>query len=115
MTLLWGSSNNNTTTNGSDTSERKDYHERDLERRHSQNDPTASASAAAGTAWLAGHLHHLTDEQEEKLTAFKKLCEERGYYKSEGSGEGGKASHTDETMLYVSYLFLSLGLFVRGY
>lgn len=68
----------------------------------SQNDPTASAAQAAGTAWLAGHLNHLTDEQEEKLTAFKKLCEERGYYQSEAAAKEGKASHTDETMLYVS-------------
>lgn len=64
-----------------------------------QNDPVASASQAAGTAWLAGHLHHLTDEQEKKLEDFKKLCEEKGYYKPEREGE--KASHDDATMLYV--------------
>ncbi|OJJ41704.1 hypothetical protein ASPWEDRAFT_101961 [Aspergillus wentii DTO 134E9] len=63
------------------------------------NDPVASASQAAGDAWLAGHLHHLTDDQEQKLQDFKKLCEEKGYYKPEGSGEDGKASHGDATLL----------------
>ncbi|PYI06145.1 CRAL/TRIO domain-containing protein [Aspergillus sclerotiicarbonarius CBS 121057] len=62
-----------------------------------KNDPVASASQAAGTAWLAGHLHHLTDDQEKKLTDFKKLSEEKGYYKPERDGE--KASHDDATML----------------
>lgn len=65
------------------------------------NDPVASASQAAGTAWLAGHLHHLTDDQEKKLEDFKKLCEEKGYYKPERDGE--KASHDDATMLYVYF------------
>lgn len=66
-----------------------------------KNDPVASASQAAGTAWLAGHLHHLTDDQEKKLEEFKKLCEEKGYYKPERDGE--KASHDDATMLYVPF------------
>lgn len=67
-----------------------------------QNDPVASASAAAGTEWLAGHLHHLTDEQQGKLEEFKKLCAEKGYYKAAGE-DGGKASHDDATVLYVFY------------
>ena len=74
--------------------------DQESERRASQNDPVASASQAAGTEWLKGHLHHLTEEQEGKLTEFKKLCEEKGYY-TPASGEEKKASHTDETMLYV--------------
>lgn len=65
-----------------------------------QNDPVASASAAAGTEWLAGHLHHLTDEQQGKLEEFKKLCAEKGYYKAAGEdGGNGKASHDDATVL----------------
>lgn len=72
----------------------------DLERRASQNNAAVSASQAAGTEWLSGHLHHLTKEQEDKLVEFKKVCGERGYYKS-GEGEGAKPSHSDETMLYV--------------
>lgn len=74
-----------------------------------QNDPVASASAAAGTEWLAGHLHHLTDEQQGKLEEFKKLCAEKGYYKAAGEdGGNGKASHDDATVLYVFYPPLTL-------
>ncbi|EAW12704.1 SEC14 family lipid-binding protein [Aspergillus clavatus NRRL 1] len=66
-----------------------------------QNDPAASASQAAGTAWLAGHLNHLTEDQEEKLREFKALCERNGYYKPAAQGEGPdtKPSHDDATML----------------
>ncbi|RAH73064.1 SEC14 family lipid-binding protein [Aspergillus aculeatinus CBS 121060] len=62
-----------------------------------KNDPVAAASQAAGTAWLAGHLHHLTEDQEQKLEEFKKLCEQNGYFRPERDGE--KASHADATML----------------
>lgn len=65
-----------------------------------KNDPVASASQAAGTAWLAGHLNHLTEDQEKKLEEFKKLCEKEGYYKPEIDGQ--RPSHDDATMLYVS-------------
>lgn len=67
-----------------------------------KNDPVASASQAAGTAWLAGHLNHLTEDQEKKLEEFKKLCEKEGYYKPETDGQ--KPSHDDATMLYVYVL-----------
>ncbi|CAG7927530.1 unnamed protein product [Penicillium olsonii] len=63
----------------------------------SKNDPSASASQASGTAWLAGHLHHLTTEQEQSLEEFKKVCAERKYYTP--AGENGPASHGDATML----------------
>jgi hypothetical protein len=71
----------------------------------SKNDLSASATQAAGTAWLAGHLNHLTPEQEEKLVEFKGVCAERKYYTpaveaSEGV-EAVPASHDDATMLYV--------------
>ncbi|KAJ5795143.1 hypothetical protein N7457_001742 [Penicillium paradoxum] len=67
------------------------------------NDPSASASQAAGTAWLAGHLHHLTPEQEGKLQQFKALCAEKKYYtpaveQAEGV-EAKPASHDDATLL----------------
>lgn len=65
----------------------------------SKNDPSVSASQAAGTAWLAGHLNHLTPEQEEKLSEFKGVAAERGYYTP--AVEGKAASHGDATMLYV--------------
>lgn len=71
-----------------------------------KNDPAASATQASGTAWLAGHLHHLTPEQEEKLAEFKKVCGERGYYTAAveqgGEAEAKAASHDDATMLYVA-------------
>ncbi|KAF9891219.1 hypothetical protein FE257_004783 [Aspergillus nanangensis] len=73
-------------------SDTKSTHESDP-----QNDLVASASQAAGTAWLAGHLHHLTDEQEKKLEGFKKLSEENGYYTP--AKDGQKPSHDDATML----------------
>lgn len=69
----------------------------------SKNDPAASADQASGTAWLAGHLNHLTPEQEKKLTEFKNVCSERGYYTAAvGQSEGVEAkepSHDDATML----------------
>jgi hypothetical protein len=70
----------------------------------SKNDPSASADQAAGTAWLAGHLHHLTPEQEEKLAEFKATCAERKYYTPavEQDGETKPPSHDDATMLYVA-------------
>ena len=73
-----------------------------------KNDPAASATQATGTAWLAGHLNHLTPEQEEKLVEFKQVCTERGYYTPavepvEGL-EAKPASHDDATMLYVPLL-----------
>jgi hypothetical protein len=69
----------------------------DLNKIAAENDVTASASQAAGTAWLAGHLNHLTPEQEEKLVEFKALVEEKEYYKPSKDGEA--ASHTDATLL----------------
>ena len=48
----------------------------DLNKIAAENDLAASASQAAGTAWLAGHLNHLTREQEQKLVDFKALVEE---------------------------------------
>lgn len=65
-----------------------------------KNDPAASATAAAGTAWLAGHLHHLTPEQEASLEEFKKYCAEQGYY-TPAEGQEKPPSHDDATMLYV--------------
>jgi hypothetical protein len=45
----------------------------------------------------AGHLAHLTDNQQQQLTTFEKICTEQGYFTP---AVGGKAaSHDDETML----------------
>lgn len=79
----------------------------------SKNDAAASASQAASSAWLAGHLHHLTEDQERRFQEFKKLCEKNGYYKPSSSsptGEDVKPSHDDATMLYVSVSYLSVFL-----
>jgi hypothetical protein len=67
----------------------------------SKNDPSASASQASGTAWLAGHLNHLTPEQEKSLQEFKALCAERKYYTPAEQDGTKTASHDDATMLYV--------------
>lgn len=65
-----------------------------------QNDPAVSASQAAGTEWLSGHLHHLTEEQEGRLKEFKEHCAKEGYYTpASADGDEKKASHGDETML----------------
>ncbi|KAF2827583.1 CRAL/TRIO domain-containing protein [Ophiobolus disseminans] len=45
----------------------------------------------------AGHLSHLSENQQEQLNTFKKICLDKGYY---APAAGGKdASHDDETML----------------
>jgi hypothetical protein len=72
----------------------------DLNKIAAENDVAASANQAAGTAWLAGHLNHLTPEQEKKLVEFKALVEEKGYYKP-GKEDGEIASHSDATLLFV--------------
>lgn len=65
-----------------------------------QNDPAVSASQAAGTEWLSGHLNHLTEEQEGRLKEFKEHCAKEGYYTpASADGDEKKASHGDETML----------------
>lgn len=75
----------------------------DLNKIAAENDVTASASQAAGTAWLAGHLNHLTPEQEEKLVEFKALVEEKEYYKPADKDGEPAASHTDATLLCVPF------------
>jgi hypothetical protein len=47
----------------------------------------------------AGHLAHLSDNQQQKLNEFKQICQEQGYYTPAAGGKD--ASHDDETMLYV--------------
>lgn len=92
---LWGSKSSQESDNAALESDPK-------------NDPVASASQAAGTEWLAGHLNHLTEDQEKKLQEFKKLSEENGYYKS--ASDSGEASHDDATMLYVFCLCWGFGV-----
>jgi hypothetical protein len=45
----------------------------------------------------AGHLAHLSANQESQLAEFKKICQGAGYYTPSAGGQ--KASHDDETML----------------
>jgi hypothetical protein len=73
-----------------------------IERRVTQNDPRASE--VAGLGWLAGHLNHLTPEQEAKLAAFKEVCREKGYYYTSGEDDP-HPSHDDATLLYVVCYF----------
>lgn len=72
----------------------------DLNKIAAENDLAASANQAAGTAWLAGHLNHLTPEQEQKLVEFKALVEKKGYYKPKKEGTD-VPSHSDATLLFV--------------
>jgi hypothetical protein len=46
----------------------------------------------------AGHLAHLTDNQQAQLTELKKICQDAGYYTPPAGGQ--QASHDDETILY---------------
>jgi hypothetical protein len=46
----------------------------------------------------AGHLSHLSDNQQEQLNAFRKICLDKGYYTPAAGGKD--ASHDDETLLY---------------
>ena len=46
----------------------------------------------------AGHLAHLTENQQAQLEAFEKLAQEHGYYTP--ATATAEASHDDETMLY---------------
>lgn len=75
----------------------------DLSKIAAENDLVASANQASGTAWLAGHLNHLTPEQEEKLVEFKAAIEKEGYYKPKIDG-AETATHSDATLLFV-YLY----------
>lgn len=45
----------------------------------------------------AGHLSHLTPNQQQQLDTFKKICLEKGYYTATAAGKD--ASHDDETLL----------------
>lgn len=58
-------------------------------------------SAAEVYGFPRGHLGHLTPEEEEALIAFKKLCEEKGYYHPR-NGDTELPSHDDPTLLCVS-------------
>lgn len=78
----------------------------DLNQIAAENDIAASANQAAGTAWLAGHLNHLTPEQGKKLVDFKELVAEKGYYTPKKE-DGGPASHNDATLLYVFPFIIS--------
>jgi hypothetical protein len=46
----------------------------------------------------AGHLAHLTENQQAQLEAFEKIAQEQGYYTP--ATATAEASHDDETMLY---------------
>ena len=48
----------------------------------------------------AGHLAHLSENQQGKLNEFRQLCQEKGYYRP--AADAKAASHDDETLLYGS-------------
>jgi hypothetical protein len=45
----------------------------------------------------AGHLSHLSDNQQQKLDEFRQICQEQKYYTPAAGGKA--ASHDDETLL----------------
>ncbi|KAK0357583.1 hypothetical protein LTR91_004060 [Friedmanniomyces endolithicus] len=49
--------------------------------------------------WPTGHVAHLTQNQQNALEAFKKLCEKKGYYAPASADSQTHASHDDETLL----------------
>jgi len=47
----------------------------------------------------SAHLGHLTKVQQTALDSFKKLCEDKGYYRAADTEGKALASHDDETLL----------------
>lgn len=66
----------------------------------------ADLSRVESMQYPAGHLSHLTENQEVQLLEFKKVCQEAGYY-TPAAGPV-RASHDDETMLYAQIAKLSI-------
>ncbi|KAF2399950.1 CRAL/TRIO domain-containing protein [Trichodelitschia bisporula] len=60
---------------------------------------TPGLSRTDSFQYPSAHLGHLTEGQQAALDAFKKICEEEGYYHPAGSPGHVWASHDDETML----------------
>ena len=61
----------------------------------------ADLSRVESMQYPAGHLSHLSDNQQARLDEFKKLCQDAEYWTP---GTLGKApSHDDETMLYATH------------
>ena len=49
--------------------------------------------------WPTGHVGHLSENQQNALESFKKLCEQKGYYAPASADGKVQASHDDETLL----------------
>ncbi|KAK3092145.1 hypothetical protein LTR53_019759, partial [Teratosphaeriaceae sp. CCFEE 6253] len=62
-------------------------------------DTAALALTWLHTQWPTGHVSHLTENQQNALVAFKKLCEQKGYYAPASDDGLLHASHDDETLL----------------
>ena len=58
----------------------------------------ADLSRIESMQYPAGHLSHLSEQQQTQLEEFKKICQEEGYWTPKAAGQ--EASHDDETMLY---------------
>lgn len=58
----------------------------------------ADLSRIESMQYPAGHLSHLSENQQAALETFKEICEKEGYW-TPRTGEK-EASHDDETMLY---------------
>jgi hypothetical protein len=58
----------------------------------------ADLSRVESMQYPAGHLAHLTENQQAQLAEFKKICQAGGCYTPAAGGQ--PASHDDESMLY---------------
>lgn len=58
----------------------------------------ADLSRVESMQYPAGHLAHLSENQQAQLQAFEKLAQEQGYFTP--ATDITEASHDDETMLY---------------
>jgi hypothetical protein len=59
----------------------------------------AELSRIESMQYPAGHLSHLSENQQAQLIEFKAICEKAGYY-TPAAGQR-QASHDDETLLCV--------------
>ncbi len=61
---------------------------------------TEELSRTESYQYPSAHVGHLSNVQQSRLDAFKKLlCEEGGYYTPVNADTGKPASHDDETLL----------------
>lgn len=61
--------------------------------------PTTGTTTAVQVDVLAGHLGHLTDEQQKALATFQARITEAGLFRPPGKVTDGGATHDETTLL----------------